>query len=316
MIEDLPLEVISRIFVYLGFDDEVHLRGQMLWRNDNREAAMALALTCTTLRDVFARTVRSIEMNSRFRFGVGSDQQISALLAVCGQGLTRISLSDLKTVANATVCAAIRYCPNLRELHFKDLVGVPTEGLAQLVCARGSTLESLVLHSLYVGDDVLQNIADHCRTLRELRLKDLDNSVSPAALFHTLAALSSTIETLELSNLFGTGLCDKTLPLMSQDYSWPKLKHLEIRNLSWLSDQGLVEICRNLGKSKVDLSHLHISCRPERPGFPLAEEDIQSIKAEYPQFEKFDEWSYGFNNREVISRCVHELMSYSSSPHV
>lgn len=313
MINTLPLEVVARIFEHLGFQSGVQLKGPRLWRNDDRSAAMALGLTCTTLRGVLAETVESIEMDSRYRFGIGGDRQVAALIAVFGRGLIRLSLANLKTVADLSTRAAIQYCPGLKQLYLKDLVAVPADGLADLIAARGSTLESLVLHSVYAGNRVLKIIASHCKSLTELRLIDLESEISNGPLHGALVAVAPTCKILQLSNLFGIGLSDKALPFQSDGTSWPVLTYLKLTDIVWHSDQGMLNTCMNLGTMGANMSYLRLSCRPGKLYPAISDQDVEVIRAIFPSFQRIDDCNYGFDLNAGIAGSAREAFQFLPS---
>lgn len=244
MLHLLPDEILERLFKYIGFlgADEV-LYGRRIWRSRSNCTAMALAVTHPQILRVFSTHLQTIHMDMRFRFGVGKDSEVATLLYIAGMHLRKLAMRSVsKQVGPRTMRTLEQRCPNLQALYLCDLPSVSSEDLANVIKKNGSSLTKLHLERIYVGNVVVDSIAESCHQLYHLDLVDPDLAVDDRSLRKALATIAPNATALHLSNLYGTSLVPETL-LTANFREWPKLQCLRLERLRWLSADGLYSLC-------------------------------------------------------------------------
>lgn len=252
-------------------------------------AGMSLALTSKRFLEIFRKSISGIFMTNKYRFGVGTDGNVRSITAVVGDNLDELRIEDSKYVADQTVRALIRYCPNLRVL---DLLHTPSIGmydLADLIKARCRSLESVSLRNgVYAGDAVLVALGKHCELLRVLVIQGTECEVTPGALMCALAGSAGTLRRVSVDNVFGRQLSLRAVLPPWGLPSTPVFRHLEsfeVKNVSWVNGNDAYVLTKALIVHAPQLKELKIS--PDSRDLAVAvmsDEQIADLKASIPEF--------------------------------
>lgn len=340
---DCPEEVLERIFAHLGFKvpsdadnaplfcEETTISGIRLVRNPSNIGAMGLALSSRRFLPILSRTFQAIRITTREGFGRGSDAECRALVSVAGPNLHLLSIEDSKHVGAATLHGLIRHCPHLAVLDLTKTPSIGSEELAAYIEHTGHNLQSLCLDSVHARDDVLLSVANFCTTMRDLRLLDLDSTVSADALKAAVSKVAPSVRSLRLSALFGRGLSiDAITPSSLSDdgeVAFPCLQRLDLTSLGWMSGADVVTYLLRIAKHCPGLAKLSITPRTVAQSPFLDPEQIQKIQREaFPLFReggalstaypRGDVPTYGFDKIRNRRCCGHQVANHGTAPNV
>eukprot|EP00741_Cyanophora_paradoxa_P000299 tig00000403_g290.t1 len=179
-----------------------------------------LAASCRSLRVLHLSGFRRL-----------TDSAVTALARSCGERLEKVKLEWLTRLSDVGVEALAAACPRLRALSLRDARRVSDAGVAELLAARGASLERLCLSNCALGPAAMAALAAHCGAPGARgRLKELNlNGCHVAATDEALSLLAPAL---------------------------PGLRRLTLKSCRTITDAGLAALaahCREL--RDLDLSY-------------------------------------------------------------
>lgn len=202
----------------------------------------ALAQTCTHLASTFYTSLDAITLPSIATLDDGS---VAALARRAGPATTRLVLRSCTLLGNASVLSIAAHMTSLRWVDLSFLPSLTDASIIALTRTTHRQLRKLLVRKCTSLTDASLAAIALCTNLETLDISHIGPALSDSGVVAIAAAAGTNLRLLSLSR--NPSLTDVSLCAIGAHC--PALVQLCARSLPLITDHGVTELCRGVGRS-------------------------------------------------------------------